>query len=45
MEEILHRAELGWGAGVGWIAVRIESALIADADAVGVVMLGVGADF
>ena len=45
MEEILHRAELGWSAGVGRIAVLVQSALIADADAMGVVMLGMGADF
>lgn len=45
MEEILHRAELGGGAGVGRVAVLVKSALISDADAVGVVMLGVGADF
>ena len=45
MEEILHRAELGGSASVGWIAVRIETAFVADADAVGIVMLGMGADF
>ena len=36
---------LGWSAGVGWIAVLVETALVADADAVEVVMLGMGADF
>ena len=45
MEEVLHRTELGRGAGVGWMAVGIETALIADADAVGIVMSGMGADF
>ena len=34
---------LGWGAGVGRIAVLVQAALIADADAVGIVMLGMGA--
>ena len=45
MEEILHRANLSGGAGVGWMAVGIEAALIANADAVGIVMSGMGADF
>ena len=36
---------LGWCAGVGGMAVGIETALVADADAVEVVMLGMGADF
>ena len=45
MEEILHRAELGWCAGVGGMAVGIEASLVADADAVEVVMLGMGTDF
>ena len=43
-EEFLHRYLLGEGTGVGWFAVGIESALIADGDAVGVVVTGVGAD-
>ena len=44
LEEFLHRYLLGEGTGVGWFAVGIESALIADGDAVGVVVTGVGAD-
>ena len=43
-EEFLHRHLLGEGTGVGWFAVGIESALIADGDAVGVVVSGVGSD-
>jgi len=44
VEEFLHRYLLGEGTGVGWFAVGIESALIADGDAVSVVVSGVGAD-
>ena len=44
LEEFFHRYLLGEGTGVGWFAVGIESALIADADAVSVVVSGVGAD-
>ena len=44
LEEFLHRYLLGEGTGVGRFAVGIESALIADGDAVGVVVTGVGAD-
>ena len=44
MEEFLHRHLLSEGTSVGRFAVGIESALIADADAVGVVVSGVGAD-
>ena len=44
VEEFLHRYLLGEGTGVGLLAVGIESALIADADAVGVVVSGVGSD-
>ena len=43
-EEFLHRYLLGEGTGVGWFAVGIESALIADGDAVGIVVSGGGAD-
>ena len=43
-EEFLHRYLLGEGTGVGWFAVGIESALIADGDAVGVVVSGVSTD-
>ena len=45
LEEFYHGLLLGWGASVGWVAVGIETALVANADAVGVVMLGMGADF
>ena len=45
LEKFYHRLLLGWSACVGWIAVGIETALVADADAVGVVMLGMGAGF
>ena len=44
LEEFFHRYLLGEGTGVGWFAVGIKSALIADGDAVGVVVSGVGAD-
>ena len=44
VEEFLHRYLLGEGTGVGWLAVGIESALIADGDAVGVVVSGVSTD-
>ena len=43
-EEFLHRYLLCEGTGVGRFAVGIESALIADGDAVGVVVSGVSAD-
>ena len=43
-EEFLHRYLLGESTGVGWFAVGIESALIADADAVGIVVSGVSAN-
>ena len=42
LEKLYHGLLLGWGACVGWIAVGIEAALVANADAVGVVMLGMG---
>ena len=45
VEEFLHRYLLCEGTGVGWFAVGIETALIADGDAVGVVVTGVSADF
>ena len=44
LEEFFHRYLLGEGTGVGWFAVGIKSALIADGDAVGVVVSGVGSD-
>ena len=42
LEKLYHSLLLGWRAGVGRIAVGIETALVADANAVGVVMLGMG---
>ncbi len=44
LEEFFHRYLLGEGTGVGRFAVGIESALIADGDAVSVVVSGVSAD-
>ena len=44
LEEFLHCYLLGEGTGVGWFAVGIESALIADGDAVSVVVSGVSTD-
>ena len=44
LEEFLHRYLLCEGTGVGRFTIGIESALIADGDAVGVVVSGVGAD-
>ena len=35
---------LGWGAGVGGLAIGIEASLIADADGMGVITTGVGTD-
>ena len=43
LEKLYHGLFLGWGSGIGWTAVGIKAALVADADAVGVVMLGMGA--
>ena len=40
LEEFYHGLLLGWSACVGRIAVGIKTALVANADAVGVVMLG-----
>ena len=42
LEEFYHGLLLGWRASVGGIAVGIETALVANADAVGVVMFGMG---
>ena len=42
LQQLYHRALLGLGAGVGGMAVAVEAALVADADAVGVVAEGVG---
>ena len=35
---------LGWGAGVGGAATFVEASLVADADGVGIIVAGVGAD-
>ena len=42
LQQLYHRALLGLGAGVGGMAVAVEAALVADADAVGVVAEGMG---
>ena len=44
MEKFLHRHLLSEGTSVGRFAVGIESALIADADAVGIVVSGMSAN-
>lgn len=36
---------LGWSARIGRLAVLVETSLITDADAVGIVMTGMGSDF
>ena len=43
LEQVLERGFLGGSAGIGRIAVGIKSTFVADADAVGVVTLGMGA--
>ena len=43
VEEVFQRFLLGWSASVGRVAVLVETALIANADAVGVVVAGVSA--
>ena len=42
LEKFYHGLLLGWSASVGRIAVGIKAALVANANAVGVVMLGMG---
>ena len=44
LQKLYHGALLGFRASVGGIAFLIETALVANADAVGVVMLGMSAD-
>ena len=44
VEEFLHRHLLCEGTGIGRFAAGIESALVADGDAVGVVVSGVSSD-
>lgn len=41
-EKVEHGGLLGFGAGVGRTALTVETALVADADAVGVVAAGMG---
>ena len=43
LQQLCHASLLGRSAGVGGMAVAVEAALVADADAVGVVVLGMGA--
>ena len=45
LKKLDHGLLLGWSACVGWVAVGIETALVANADAVGIVMLGMSTDF
>ena len=45
LEKFDHGLLLGWSASVGRIAVLVEAALVANANAVGIVMLGMGTDF
>ena len=44
LQKLYHRALLGFGSGIGWIAVGIQAALVTDSYRVGVVMLGMGTD-
>lgn len=41
-QQVIHRSLLGWGTGVGGMALFVESSLVADADGVGIVVAGVG---
>ena len=43
-QKLYHRALLGFGSGIGRIAVGIQTALVTDSYRVGVVMLGMGTD-
>ena len=43
LQQLCHASLLGRSAGVGGMAVAVEAALVADADAVGVVAAGMGA--
>ena len=44
LQKLYHRALLGFGSGIGRIAVGIQTALVTDSYRVGVVMLGMGTD-
>ena len=39
----MERLFLGWRSGVGWRAILVESAFVADADAAGIIAAGVHA--
>ena len=41
VEEVFQRFLLGWSASVGRLAFLVETTLVADSDAVGVVVTGV----
>ena len=41
VEEVFQRCFLGWSASVGRLAFLVETTLVADSDAVGVVVAGV----
>ena len=43
LQKLYHGALLGFRASVGRIAFLVETAFVANADAVGIVMLGMGA--
>ena len=43
-QQFVERAFLWLGAGVGRLALRVETALVADADRVGIVVQAVGTD-
>ena len=41
VEEVFQRFLLGWSASIGRLAFLVETTLVADSDAVGVVVTGV----
>ena len=43
LQKLSHRSFLGWRAGVGRTTIGIQTTLVTDADAVGVVMTGMSA--
>ena len=43
LQKLSHRSLLGWRAGVGRTTIGIQTTLVTDADAVGVVMTGMSA--
>ena len=45
VEKVFHRLLLFGSAGVGRVPVLVKTSLITDADAVGIVMTGMGSDF